>query len=58
MGIAYAAPDARAAEFLGGDQHDNRGDHPHRRQQGDAGPEDVDVGISPFTNKRARARIE
>jgi hypothetical protein len=34
-------------QFLGCDQpRRRRGDHPHRRQYGDAGPENVDLGIS------------
>ena len=44
-------------EFLGCDQpRQRRGDHPHRRQYGHAGPEDVDVGISVVHERNRRTQ--
>ena len=44
-------------KFLGCDQpRQRRGDHPHRRQYGHAGPEDVDVGISVVRERNRRTQ--
>ena len=44
-------------EFLGRDQpRQRRGDHPHRRQHGHAGLENVDVGISVVHERNRRAQ--
>ena len=44
-------------EFLGRDQpRQRRGDHPHRRQYGHAGLEDVDVGISVVHERNRRTQ--